>query len=49
MVTIRPYRAEDREACLTLFDGNMPRFFDESEREGFVAWLTARPCIGLTW
>jgi predicted GNAT family N-acyltransferase len=39
MLTIRPYRAEDREACLTLFDGNMPRFFDESEREGFVAWL----------
>ncbi|VTO18317.1 GNAT family N-acetyltransferase [Brevundimonas vancanneytii] len=39
MLTIRPYRAEDREACLALFDGNMPRFFDESERDGFVAWL----------
>ncbi len=39
MLTIRPYLAEDREACLALFDGNTPRFFNESEREGFVAWL----------
>lgn len=39
MLTVRPYRAEDREACLALFDGNTPRFFHESEREGFVAWL----------
>jgi len=39
MLTARPYRAEDREACLALFDGNTPRFFDASEREGFADYL----------
>ena len=41
MLTARPYRADDREACLALFDGNTPRFFDASEREGFVDYLQA--------
>ncbi|MBN9481610.1 MAG: GNAT family N-acetyltransferase [Bordetella sp.] len=39
MLIARPYRADDCEACLALFDGNTPRFFDASEREGFVAYL----------
>ena len=39
MQTVRPYAASDRDACLALFDGNTPRFFDPSERAGFVAWL----------
>lgn len=41
MLTAHPYRAEDREACLTLFDGNTPRFFDAAEREEFVDYLQA--------
>ena len=41
MQTVRAYRASDRDACLALFDGNTPRFFDPSERAGFVAWLEA--------
>jgi len=41
METVRPYQADDREACLALFDGNTPRFFDPSERAGFAAWLEA--------
>jgi len=39
MQTVRPYRAGDRDACLALFDGNTPRFFDPSERAAFAAWL----------
>ena len=41
METVRPYAACDRDACLALFDGNTPRFFDPSERAGFAAWLEA--------
>lgn len=41
MQTVRPYAASDRDACLALFDGNTPRFFDPSERAGFAAWLEA--------
>jgi ribosomal protein S18 acetylase RimI-like enzyme len=39
MLTARPYRRDDRAACLALFDGNTPRFFDESERAGFAGFL----------
>ena len=39
MQTVRPYQASDRDACLALFDGNTPRFFDPSERADFAAWL----------
>ena len=39
MQTVRPYAASDRDACLALFDGNTPRFFDPSERADFAAWL----------
>lgn len=41
MQTVRPYAAGDRDACLALFDGNTPRFFDPSERLRFAAWLDA--------
>lgn len=37
----RPFRADDRDACLALFDGNTPTFFAPSEREGFAAFLDA--------
>ncbi|MEG0819023.1 MAG: GNAT family N-acetyltransferase, partial [Brevundimonas sp.] len=39
MILSRPYAPEDMAGCLTLFDSNTPRFFDVSEREGFVGFL----------
>jgi predicted GNAT family N-acyltransferase len=39
MILFRTYRPEDMAGCLALFDSNTPRFFDESEREGFVGFL----------
>lgn len=38
---LRDYLPEDRDACLALFDGNTPRFFDPSERASFERWLAA--------
>lgn len=35
----RPYQTTDREACLALFDSNVPRFFDAAERDGYAAFL----------
>jgi len=35
----RRYRAGDREACLALFDGNVPDFFAVFERAEFAAHL----------
>ena len=39
MDVARPYEPKDREACLALFDSNVPRFFDPSERPVFEAFL----------
>lgn len=39
MDIIRPYRPSDREACLGLFDGNVPRYFSVPEREGLAGFL----------
>lgn len=39
MMIARPYDVADREACLALFDSNVPRFFDPSERAGFADFL----------
>ena len=39
MITARPYRSADRDACLALFDSNTPRFFDATERAGFAGFL----------
>lgn len=39
MDNIRPYKITDSDACLRLFDGNMPRFFDKSERSSFQKFL----------
>lgn len=40
--TARPYRVSDRDACLALFDGNVPRFFDADERAQFADFLDTR-------
>ena len=37
----RPYRANDRETCLQLFDGNCPAFFAPNERSDFEQFLDA--------
>ncbi|XQA79996.1 GNAT family N-acetyltransferase [Xanthomonas sacchari] len=37
--TIRRYVIQDHAACLALFDSNVPRFFDRSERAAFERFL----------
>ncbi|NML38849.1 GNAT family N-acetyltransferase [Chitinophaga sp. G-6-1-13] len=38
-MTIRPYTAADKHACLNAFRSNMPRFFAPEELNDFDAWL----------
>jgi len=40
-VAVRPYRCEDRAACLAIFDGNTPEYFAPDERSEFAAFLDA--------
>jgi GNAT superfamily N-acetyltransferase len=42
-LTFREYTSADREGCLAVFDSNIPKFFDESEREDFVDFLGRLP------
>ncbi|MEP2101020.1 MAG: GNAT family N-acetyltransferase [Parasphingorhabdus sp.] len=37
--TVRPYVVADKAACLALFDSNVPRYFDASERPAFADFL----------
>ncbi|WP_417591194.1 GNAT family N-acetyltransferase [Parasphingorhabdus sp.] len=39
MVDVRPYMLSDKQACLAIFDGNVPDFFDATERDLFVEFL----------
>lgn len=39
MGTLRPFTPADREACLALFDSNVPGFFAPHERAEFGTWL----------
>lgn len=39
MASVRPYAVADKHACLAVFDGNVPDFFDATEREDFAAFL----------
>lgn len=41
--SFRSYRAADRDACLTLFDGHVPQYFRPDERPGFESFLAAPP------
>ena len=43
-LTFRPYAPADAEACLALFDANVPRYFDPGERAEFAAFLATMPC-----
>lgn len=38
-IRIRPFRPADRDACLSIFDGNVPRFFAADERAEFADYL----------
>lgn len=38
-LSVRPYGPDDREECLAIFDSNVSRFFDPSEREEFARFL----------
>jgi len=40
---IRDYTPADREACLAVFDSNVPEFFVTAEREDFAAFLDTLP------
>jgi GNAT superfamily N-acetyltransferase len=40
---VREYTPADRDACLAVFDSNVPRFFVSPEREEFAAFLDAPP------
>ena len=42
-VDIRPYSPSDRDACLAVFDSNVPRFFITAERAGFASFLDELP------
>jgi GNAT superfamily N-acetyltransferase len=43
-VTFRPYRPEDAEACLGVFDSNIPEYFAAMERPAYAAFLAELPC-----
>jgi len=42
-VDIRPYSAADLDACLAIFDTNVPRYFIPAERAPYRAFLEALP------
>lgn len=42
-VDIDSYTPSDFEACLIIFDSNVPDFFAKSEREGFARFLNSLP------
>lgn len=42
-MTFRPYRPDDRAACLAVFDSNTPPYFDPAERALFGAFLDGQP------
>ena len=39
MTDFRRYAVSDKEACLALFDSNVPEFFDPAERADFGTFL----------
>lgn len=40
---LRPWTPSDRDACLAIFDTNVPRYFAAHERADFAAYLTRMP------
>lgn len=42
-VIVRDYGPADLQACLAVFDSNVPRYFTPAERAGYAAFLRALP------
>ncbi len=42
-LSFEPYRREDRQACLALFDANCPAYFAPNERVDYEAYLDGPP------
>lgn len=36
---IREYESEDKKACLSIFDSNVPDYFVDNERQEYLEWL----------
>src|SRR5687768_13267725 len=49
MMQLRPYRPADREACLALFDSNVPVFFASFEKDGFVTFIDELSTQGIDY
>lgn len=47
---IRPYKEDDKQRCLEIFESNCPDFFDPNELDQFKFWLDHQvsniPCYG---
>lgn len=43
-ISFRFYCADDREACLALFDENCPEYFAPNERADYAEFLDMQPC-----
>lgn len=39
---VRDYMPQDRSGCLTVFDGNVPRYFDRAEQDDFTGFLNSK-------
>lgn len=39
---IKEYKPTDREACIKVFNSNVPKFFASHELDGFKSWLTSK-------
>lgn len=46
-IHIRGYTPEDQNACLAIFDSNMPKFFTADERDEFKGFLKSQALEGL--
>jgi GNAT superfamily N-acetyltransferase len=42
-ITFRPYRRDDKNDCVSMFDANCPAFFAPNERAGYEAYLDRVP------
>jgi len=40
---LRPFQDQDREACLTIFDSNVPKYFAAEERRDYALYLEKLP------
>lgn len=46
---IRPYKPTDRQACIEIFNSNIPAFFALEELDGFESWLNSKDLAQLAF